>query len=111
MSAVLIEAYALGLGVLVVMATERLHRQRRQGERRPFDQSIRSRRGVDGGSSRTARHLPRASWTAESGFFSAMRLRRSLVADRVDVDAIAPHLRFASGVSSPTVPVDGESTS
>jgi hypothetical protein len=33
---------------------------------------------------------PPATWTAESGFFSAMQLRRTLTADRVDADAIAP---------------------
>ena len=30
---------------------------------------------------------PSAAWTAESGFFSAAQLRRSLIADRVDADA------------------------
>ena len=30
---------------------------------------------------------PSAAWTAESGFFSAAQLRRSLIADRVGADA------------------------
>jgi hypothetical protein len=30
---------------------------------------------------------PSAAWTAESGFFSAAQLRRSLIVDRVDADA------------------------
>ena len=110
--AVVIVAYARGMGVLVGMVTERIrfdHKRAvvlREYEEKTarvcgwlMELEVRSARGNAlparlapraGGSLRMNSHFlqPSATWTAESGVFSAAQLRRSLTADRVDADAV-----------------------
>jgi hypothetical protein len=106
---VVIAGYALAMGVLVGMVTERIrfdhkravalreHEEKTARVRRwLMELDVHTARGntLSAASSRRSLRLnshflpPSATWTAESGLFSAAQLRRCLTADRVDADAV-----------------------